>query len=47
MVHDDGRIYVGLYFRDKKDGKGALYRPNGKEIQTGIWQEGDFVGSCP
>ena len=43
-VYSDGIVYIGKYKNDKKHGQGILMDKNGKVLQDGIWENGEFKG---
>ena len=41
----NGAKYIGEFKDDKQDGKGSEYRSDGSLLRSGIWENGNFVGS--
>lgn len=40
----DGSKYVGEWKNDRRNGQGTYYNKDGSIINSGEWQEGEFVG---
>jgi hypothetical protein len=43
MTFADGRVHVGDYADDQRNGNGKMTYPDGK-VEEGNWKDNEFVG---